>query len=115
MGGLARRVSAAEIEAAVVGQVRMLLRQPEIIVGTWLAARTDVPDLTESETREALERLEPLWEELFPAEQARIIQLLVERVEIGPAGADVRLRVSGLASLASDLSTVAVAGTKVAA
>ena len=29
-------------------------------------------------------RLDPLWDELFPAEQARIIRLLVERVEIGP-------------------------------
>jgi hypothetical protein len=27
----------------------------------------------------------------------------VERVEIGPAGADIRLRVAGLASLARDL------------
>ena len=48
--------------------------------------------------------LEPLWEELFPAEQARIIRLLVERVEIGPRGADIRLRVEGLASLARDLA-----------
>ena len=30
----------------------------------------------------ALERLEPLWDELFPAEQARILRLLVDRVEI---------------------------------
>jgi hypothetical protein len=36
---IVRRVSAAEIEAAVVGQVRALLRQPEVVVGTWLAAR----------------------------------------------------------------------------
>jgi DNA invertase Pin-like site-specific DNA recombinase len=98
-----RRVSAAEIEAAVVDQVRALLRQPEIIVGTWIAARTELPDLTEGETRHALTQLDPLWEELFPAEQARIVRLLVERVEIGPAGADIRLRLDGLASLVRDL------------
>ena len=34
-----RRLPAAEIEAAVVDQVRALLRQPEVVVGTWLAAR----------------------------------------------------------------------------
>ncbi len=105
--GIVRRMSAAEIEAAVVGQVRALLRQPEVVVGTWLAARAEAPDLTEAETRKALERLDPLWDELFPAEQARIVRLLVERVEVGPAGADIRLRVAGLASLARDL----VAGT----
>jgi DNA invertase Pin-like site-specific DNA recombinase len=98
-----RRVSAAEIEAAVVGQVRSLLCQPEIVVGTWMAARADLPELTENGTRDALSRLDPLWNELFPAEQARIIRLLVERVEIGPAGADIRLRVEGLASLVRDL------------
>ena len=47
--------------------------------------------------------MDPLWDELFPAEQARIIRLLVERVEIGPAGADIRLRIDGLASLVRDL------------
>ena len=90
-----RRVSAAEIEAAVVEQVRAMLRQPEIVVGTWLAARAETPDLTEAETREALHRLDPLWDELFPAEPARIVRLLVEHVEVGPAGADIRLRVAG--------------------
>ena len=75
----------------------------EIIIGSWLAARAELPDLTEGETREALERLDPLWDELFPAERTRIIRLLVERVEIGPAGADIRLRIAGLTSLVRDL------------
>jgi DNA invertase Pin-like site-specific DNA recombinase len=104
---LVRRVSAAEIEGAVVDQVRALLRQPEIVAGTWLAARTEAPDLKESEVREALARLDPLWGELFPAEQARIVRALVERVVVGPAGADIRLRVEGLAGLVRDLTAVA--------
>ena len=33
------RVAAAEIEAAVIDQLRGVFRQPEIIVGTWRAAR----------------------------------------------------------------------------
>ena len=86
--------------------MRALLRQPEVVVGTWLAARADDPDLTEAETREALARLDPLWDELFPAEQARIVRLLVERVDIGPAGADIRLRTAGLAGLVRALGTV---------
>jgi hypothetical protein len=89
-----RRVPAAEIETAVINQVRRLLRQPEIIVGTWLAARAEAPDLTEAETRQALEQLDPIWDQLFPAEQAQIIQLLVERVEVGPSGAAIRLRLA---------------------
>jgi len=100
---LVRRVSAAEIESLVVDQVRGLLRQPEIVVGTWLAARAEAPDLSEAEVRDALHELEPLWDELFPAERARIVRLLVERVDVGPNGADIRLRVEGLAGLVRDL------------
>jgi hypothetical protein len=100
---LVRRVSAAAIEAAVVDQLRALLQQPEIIVGTWLAARVGAPALTEAEVRKALGELDPLWAQLFPAEQARIIRLLVERVVVSPAGADIQLRVAGLTSLVRDL------------
>lgn len=112
---IVRRVSAAEIEAAVVDQVRALLRQPEIVVGTWRAARIEAPDLTEGETREALVRLDPLWEQLFPAEQARIARSLVERVVVGPAGADIRLRLEGLGGLVPDLTAIAPDALRAAA
>jgi hypothetical protein len=95
------RLPAEQIEAAVIGQVRALLRQPEVVV--------------EAETREALAQLEPLWDALFPAEQARIIRLLVERVDVGPDGADVRLRTEGLASLMRNLSVRPSAAARVAA
>ena len=42
-----------------------------------------IDGLSEAEVRDALQRLDPLWDELFPAEQARIVQLLVERVDVG--------------------------------
>ena len=98
-----RRISAAQIEGAVIGRVRALLRQPDIVAGGWLAARQDAPDLPKEEARDALARLDPLWEELFPAEQQRIIHALVDRVVAGPSGADIRLRIEGLSGLARDL------------
>ncbi len=99
-----RRVPAEEIEAAVIGQVRALLQTPEIIVTTWRKAKQTIKGLTETQVREALHGFDELWSELFPAEQARIIQLLVERVEIGTSGAAITLRTEGLASLIRDLS-----------
>jgi site-specific DNA recombinase len=82
------------------------LREPEIVVGTWRAARPKIEGIAEQEVREALERLDPLWDELFPAEQARIVQLIVERVDVGTDGIDVRLRTEGLANLITELRAI---------
>jgi DNA invertase Pin-like site-specific DNA recombinase len=101
-----RRVPAAEIENAVIDQLRGLLRAPEIVVRTWRAVRQAEGEISEGEVREALRRLDPLWDELFPAEQARIVQLLVERVDVGLDGADIRLRTEGLSKLVADLREV---------
>ena len=98
------RVPAAEIEAPVIDQLRGIFRQPEIIVGTWRAARAEQDDITEDEAREALMQLDPLWDELFPAEQARIVQLLVERVDVRMHGVEVRLRPNGLAGLVREVA-----------
>ena len=101
--GPINRVPAAEIERAVIDQLRILLRSPEIIVATWRAARKDIEDLTEAEVREALLSFDPLWDELFPAEQARIVGLLVDRVQVTPGGIDIRLRTDGLTTFLGEL------------
>jgi site-specific DNA recombinase len=44
-----------------------------------------------------------VWNELFPAEQARIVQLLVERVNVQEEAIEVRIRAEGLASLVAEL------------
>jgi site-specific DNA recombinase len=98
-----RQVPAAEIERIVIEQIRSLLLSPEVIVATWRAARKAGISFSENDVRTALVEFEPIWAELFPAEQARMIELLVERVDISPTGIDLRLRVDGLTSLCNDL------------
>jgi DNA invertase Pin-like site-specific DNA recombinase len=102
-----RRVPAGEIEAAVVNQLRGMLQSPEVIVATWRAARSEIEGLSESDVREALERLDPIWDELFPAEQARIVQLLVARVDVGTEGLEIHLRTQGLTHTLRELVGVA--------
>ena len=97
------RLPAAEIETAVIDQLRSLLRTPEVIVATWKAGREQDSGITEGEVRDALMELDPLWNELFPAEQARIVQLLVERVDVATDGISISLRTDGLTSIVQDL------------
>jgi hypothetical protein len=94
-----RRVPAAEIENAVIDQLRAVLRTPVVIVRTCSAAKAEGSDISEAEVRNALVEFDPLWNELFPAEQARIVQLLVERVDVASDGLAIRLRSAGLSSL----------------
>ena len=105
---------AAEIEAAVVGQIRGMLRAPEVVVATWRAAQPECEGLAEDDVREALAALDPLWAELFPAKQARIIQLLIERVDIGTDGLRLRFRDKGLAQMVTEVGGIAGKGQKAA-
>jgi hypothetical protein len=97
-----RSIPAGDVEEVVLAQVRALLRSPEIIAQTWAAVRRE-NEISEREVVEALGEFEPLWDELFPAEQARIVRLLVERVDVSPKGIDVRLRAEGLRALTEEL------------
>lgn len=101
------RVPAAEIESAVIEQLRAIFRQPEILAGSTTAAKSHLPAITEEEARMALTTLDPMWDELFPAEQTRIVQMLVERVDIGTDGFDVQLRLDGMATFAQEMREAA--------
>jgi len=59
--------------------------------------------VTEADARGALQQVDPLWDELFPAERARIVALLVGRVDLGADGLNVQLRVDGLGGLAREM------------
>jgi DNA invertase Pin-like site-specific DNA recombinase len=98
-----RRVPAAQIEAVVMSQIRTMVQSPEIIVATWRAAKKTIPGLTEREVRQELHRFDDMWGELFPVEQARIVQLLVLRVDVTDQGADITLRTEGLTSMIQKL------------
>ena len=59
--------------------------------------------LTEREVKILLADFAIVWNELFPAEQARNVQLLVERVDVQEVALEVRIRAEGLASLVAEL------------
>lgn len=99
------RVPAAELEQVVVQRIKPLLQTPEIMVQAWVAAREQDPEITEYDVREALQNLDGVWDELFPAEQRRILELLLERVVVNPDKIDIQVKADGLACMARELIT----------
>jgi DNA invertase Pin-like site-specific DNA recombinase len=103
-----RSLSAGEIEGVVIDQLRRVLRSPEILAQTYREARAqaegqDTQDFSEQDVVDAISTLDPIWEHLFPDEQARIVQLLVKQVDVHPDRAEVQIRAEGLSSLVAEL------------
>ena len=96
-------VPAADVEGAVLDHLQKLLAAPELVARTWTAAKREGDEVTEREVTVLLADFATVWGELFPAEQARIVQLLVERVDVQQDALEVRIRAEGLASLVAEL------------
>jgi hypothetical protein len=91
---------AGDVEGAVLGHVQKLLAAPELVARTWAAAKRESEDeITEREVTVLLADFATVWNELFPVEQARIVQLLVERVDVQEDSLEVQIRAEGLVSL----------------
>jgi hypothetical protein len=97
-------VPAADVEGAVLDHIQKLLVAPELVARTWATAKCEgEDDITEREVTNLLADFATVWDELFPAEQARIVQLLVQRVDVQDDALEVRVRATGLASLVAEL------------
>jgi site-specific DNA recombinase len=97
------RLPAGELETAVLEQLRGVLRAPEMVAGvTERAIRLD-PSLDEAQVTVAMTRLDAIWEQLFPAEQQRIVRLLIEKVTVSPSDLEARFRPNGIEVLALEL------------
>ena len=99
-------VAAREIEGIVLGQLQALIQTPEMVARTWKAAKTEEDGITEREITQSLQSLEPVWGELFPGEQHRLVELLVDRVIVNQNEIEVHLRGEGLDDLAKDLGNM---------
>lgn len=58
---------------------------------------------SETDAIAALQEFTALWSQLFPVEQARIIQLLVRRVTVTAAGLEVDIRREGIAGVIREM------------
>ena len=102
-----RMLPASDVEAAVIAQLRGLLQAPEMVRQVWREVSKRggaAAEMTEMEVSVAMSRIDAVWEQLFPLEQHRIVQLLVERIVVSPDEMQVRLRPNGIENLALDMA-----------
>ena len=97
------RLPAAELEAAVLDQLRTSLRSPQMIAEMIPRALSLDPGLDEAKITVAMTRMEAVWDQLFPVEQQRIVKLLVEKVIVSPDSLEVRLRANGIERMILEL------------
>ena len=102
-----KMLPAGEVDEAVMAQVRGLLRSPEMVAQVWreIAKLKDkaTAGMNETQVAVALNRIDLVWDQLFPLEQHRVLQLLVERVIVAPNELQVKLHPSGVENLALDV------------
>lgn len=97
------RLPAGMVEDAVIGEIRRMIRAPEIAARVLAMLRKERPTVDEKAIIKALGEFDQIWTALYPAEQTRIIQLLVDRVTVGTSGIAVDLRQDGLGSVLRDM------------
>jgi len=94
---------AESIEALVVEQVCQVLSAPESVQAVWDRVRASAIDLDEARVVMPMRQLAAVWPSLFPAEQRRLAQLLIERVLIGDDGLEILWRDAGWVELIEEL------------
>ncbi len=97
------RMPAAELESAVLEQLRGHLRSPDVVRDVLPQAQKYDPTLDEAIVTVAMKRLDDVWDQLFPAEQMRIVRLLVRQVNVSPNNMSMDLHPTGIQRLVLEL------------
>lgn len=99
-----KTIPAAPVEDVVAGRVRAMLSDPKAAARIIQALKNEDHDLEADETARAVADLGTAWPHLFPAEKARLIHLLVERVTAQVDGIRISYRDNGLTTLVRELA-----------
>jgi hypothetical protein len=83
--------------------MRLILRAPDLktrVAKMMMAMETQVD---EAKVCIAMLQIDKVWDQLFPAEQERIVRLLIKKVVVTPHTVELQFRPNGLERLAAEL------------
>ena len=92
------RITGGEIESAVLLHVKKVLTTPTIVNQLAQALKTPGKDIGE-----LLDKLTPLWDEIFPAERNRLMHLLLKKVTLYEDHLDLDIRTAGVEQILEEL------------
>ena len=95
---------AEPLEQLVIEQVLGALRAPETIQAVCDVVKARDARIGEPEVVVAMRNLAVVWKELFPAEQRRLVQLLIRRVLIHERGVEIEWHPMGWFELCGELA-----------
>jgi hypothetical protein len=87
-----------------VAQIKTVLSSPESVTGVCQFIRNNGAAVHEDMAVMAMRQLSSVWEQLYPAEQHRIVNLMIERVDIVPGGLKVKWRELGWRALIEEFA-----------
>lgn len=100
------RLPAAELESAVIQQLREMWCSPSKLLDLLPPESRSVLGVNTDTLSARLKRLDEVWEQIFPIEQQRIVRQLLERVTIAPTHMELSFSSHGVAELLMELKAV---------
>lgn len=100
-----QRIPAGEIEGVVIEKIRKFFRVPEVLSEAVHEITQSRPDISEEEAITTLQNIDQVWDNLFPAEQARIAQTLIERITVKSTGISIKWQTKGMPKLLRESMT----------
>jgi DNA invertase Pin-like site-specific DNA recombinase len=104
LGKTSERIPAAEVEAAALAQIKAVLSSPESIAAVCRQVQNIDSPVDEATTVIAMVRLGDVWEQLFAEERHRIVNLMIERIDLVSGGLKVKWRALGWKALMSEFT-----------
>lgn len=99
-----RSVSAEQIEPLIISQVQQEFLSLEMLHAVHTEVKAYDRKITVDQVRRQLEEFNALWAELFPAEQHRLMQLLIKRISIAPDRLNITYQPNGIMEVYEKIS-----------
>jgi hypothetical protein len=98
------RIPAEEVETATLVQIKTVLASPEAIASVCLLLQKSGAQVDEDQAVMAMYRLGGVWEQLYSVERHRIVNLMIERVDLVSGGLKIQWRELGWKELIAEFT-----------